>query len=189
MVKVKICGLRRDEDIDYVNELKPDYIGFILSKGYRRSIDIDTARRLKKRLDPSIKAVGVFVNEDLNYIEQYDFIDLVQLHGTESADYCRMIDMPVIKVFKPDSFDKVNEYVCEYYLFDSGTGTGKTFDWSLIPDVDHPFFLAGGLNEDNLKEAIETIKPYGIDLSSAVETDGYKDYDKIKRILEIVRNE
>lgn len=192
MVKIKICGLRRDADIDYVNELKPDYIGFILTDGFRRSIDINTAKKLKARLDKNIKAVGVFVDDDINKINQFvenGVIDLVQLHGSENSEYCKKIKAPVIKYFKPDTFDCIDKYNTDYYLFDSGTGTGKTFDWNTIPQTDKPFFLAGGINKDNISKAIQNIQPYCIDLSSAVETDGFKDYNKIKEIMEILKYE
>lgn len=192
MSKVKICGLRREQDIDYVNELKPDYIGFILSPGFRRSIDTETARFLKARLDKGIPAVGVFVDDDIeriNSLVSEGTIDAVQLHGNESADYCGKIKAPVIKYFRPEKFDIIDEYDVDYLLFDSGTGTGKTFDWGLLPQTEKPFFLAGGISAENLRSALESIHPYAVDLSSAAETDGVKDYNKIKKILEIVRNE
>ncbi|MCD7797712.1 MAG: phosphoribosylanthranilate isomerase [Clostridiales bacterium] len=194
MAKVKICGLRRDEDIDYVNELKPDYIGYILSPGFRRSIDRETALRLSRRLSPDIKAVGVFINdsvENINYFLKNNIISLVQLHGSESAEFCKAINAPVIKFFKPESFDKIDDYngCAGYFLFDSGTGTGNTFDWAKLPKTNKPFFLAGGLDSTNIPQAIEKINPYCLDLSSSAETDGVKDYNKIKEILECVRNE
>lgn len=194
MAKIKICGLRRTEDIEYANKAMPDYIGFILSDGFRRSIDRDTAKRLKSVLSPDIKAVGVFVNDTVENINSFideKIIDLVQLHGDETPEFCSRINIPVVKVLKPDNFDMVKEYepYADYFLFDSGTGTGKEFDWSRIPETDKPFFLAGGLNKDNIPLALKSIKPYGIDLSSAVETDGVKDYEKIKQIMECVKNE
>ena len=167
MAKIKICGLKRAEDIEYANEFKPDYIGFILSPGFKRSIDRETAKMLKSLLSKDINAVGVFVNdclENIDYFLKNGIIDTVQLH-------------------------KVNEYDADYFLFDSGTGTGKEFDWSNIPQTDKPFFLAGGINKDNISRAIATVKPYCIDLSSAVETNGVKDYNKIKEIMEIMKNE
>lgn len=190
MVKIKICGLRREVDVDYVNALKPDYIGFILTDGFRRSVDIESAKKLKSKLSPDIKAVGVFVDDDIdkiNFCLDNGIIDLAQLHGNESPEYCDKIHGDVIKVFKPDSFERIDEYNTAYVLLDSGTGTGKSFDWSLIPSVDKPMLLAGGINAENLQEAISKVHPFGIDLSSAVEVDGYKDYDKIKEIMEIVK--
>lgn len=192
MAKIKICGLRREQDIEYVNALFPDYIGFILTPGFRRSITAETAERLKAILSPDIKAVGVFVDDSVDnimYFVDKGIIDIVQLHGSETPDFCKKINAPVIKFFKPDSFDKISEYDTDFYLFDSGTGTGKAFDWQTIPKTDKPFFLAGGLGADNICDAIKKINPYAVDLSSSVERDGYKDYDKIKQIMECVKNE
>lgn len=193
MAKIKICGLKRQEDIAFVNELKPDYIGFILTNGFKRSIDMEALRNLRDRLSGDITTVGVFVDEDIaivNMLIKMDLIDMVQLHGSETVDYIRQIDAPVIKMLKPDNFDKINQYeeFVDYFLFDSGTGTGKTFDWNMIPKTAKPFFLAGGLDESNIEKAIYEINPYCVDLSSAVETDGVKDYSKIKKIIEIVRS-
>ncbi len=192
MSKIKICGLKRLQDIDYVNALKPDFIGFILTSGFGRSITKETAKALKARLDKGIKAVGVFVNDDAEVINSFvadGIIDMVQLHGNESADFCKAINAPVIKVFKPEAFDKISEYepFADYFLFDSGTGTGKTFDWGSIPKTEKPFFLAGGLSADNLEKAINRVKPFAVDLSSSVETDGFKDFEKIKKVMEIVK--
>lgn len=192
MAKIKICGLRTQKDISIVNKLKPDYIGFILSRGFRRSIDIGTADTLKKRLSKGIKAVGVYVDDPLYEIElalSHNTIDIVQLHGSETPEFCSKINAPVIKMLKPTDFDKISRYepYVDYFLFDSGTGTGKTFDWSKIPKTQKPFFLAGGLNKENIPLAIKTLNPYAVDLSSCVETDGCKDYIKIKEVMECVR--
>ena len=196
MSKIKICGLRRKQDIDYVNELKPDFIGFILTAGFRRSITRETAKMLKARLSKEITAVGVFVNESaetVNSLVADGTIDVAQLHGDESPELCKRINAPVIKFLKCDDDveEKISDYenAADYFLFDSGTGTGNTFDWSKIPKTDKPFFLAGGLGAENLKKAIAEIKPFAVDLSSSVETDGFKDKEKIKKVMEIVKNE
>lgn len=196
MSKIKICGLRREQDIDYVNELMPDFIGFILTAGFRRSITRETAKMLKARLSKDITAVGVFVNESADTVNSFieeGIIDIAQLHGNESPELCKMINAPVIKFLKCDDGveEKIADYenAADYFLFDSGTGTGTTFNWSKIPKTDKPFFLAGGLGEDNLKKAIDEIKPFAVDLSSSVETDGFKDHEKIKKVTEIVKNE
>lgn len=190
MAKIKICGLKRTEDIDYVNSLKPDYIGFILTNGYKRSITVQQAAELKNMLDSNIKAVGVFVDDDIEKINSLineKTIDLVQLHGSESPEYCEKVNAPVIKCLKPNMFSCADNYNTEYLLFDSGTGSGKTFDWSEIPGTAKPFFLAGGINADNINNAINEIHPYCIDISSAVETGGVKDYNKIKQIMESMK--
>lgn len=191
---LKICGLRRQEDIDYVNELKPDFIGFILTPGFRRSIDRETAARLKARLSPDIRAVGVFVDDDAGKINSFvtaGILDMVQLHGSESPDFCCKIQAPVIKCFRcsPGGAARLNDYDCEYFMFDSGAGSGQAFDWGNIPKTQKKFFLAGGLGEHNLKAAIEQVKPFAVDISSGAETGGVKDYEKMKRIMEIVRYE
>lgn len=186
--------MRRDEDIDFANSLRPDYIGFVLTEGFRRSITPETAARLKKRLGGGIKAVGVFVNDSadkINLLFERNVIDIAQLHGDESHEYCKMIKAPIIKYFNcshgaPDDLDK---YDVDYFLFDSGTGTGRAFDWSNIPKTDKPFFLAGGISESNVKQAIDKAKPFAVDVSSSVETNGYKDYKKMKRFMEMARYE
>lgn len=193
MAKIKICGLKRPEDISYVNKLNPDYVGFVLSNGYKRSIDMAQLRKLRDKLNSNITAVGVFVNEPVDIVNacvKMELIDMVQLHGNEDVEYIKQIKAPVIKALKPGEFDLVKDYQAyvDYFLFDSGTGTGKSFDWSTIPKTDTEFFLAGGIGSNNLREAIGTVEPYAVDLSSSVETDGYKDYNKIKEVIEIVRS-
>lgn len=193
MAKIKICGLRTQNDISIVNKLKPDYIGFILSRGFKRSIDIGTADELRSRLSKGIKAVGVYVDDPLYEIEialSYHTIDIVQLHGNETPEFCSKINAPVIKMLKTSDFDKISRYepYVDYFLFDSGTGTGKTFDWSKIPETNKPFFLAGGLNNENINQAITMVNPFAVDMSSCVETNGSKDYNKIKQIIDIVRS-
>jgi len=192
MAKLKICGLRRRQDIEYVNLLQPDYVGFILSGGFRRSIDTKTAVQLKVGLSENIQAVGVFVNEPLSRIEaavHSGAIDFVQLHGNESPEFCARIKAPVIKALKPCAFGRVLEYepFVDYFLFDSGTGTGRAFDWSLIPKTEKPFFLAGGLCAENLAQAVSIVRPFAVDISSGVETNGVKDFEKIKTVTEIIR--
>lgn len=192
MAKIKICGLRRQEDICYVNKLKPDYGGFILSAGFRRSIDINTLRELVGNISQDIVKIGVFVDEPIDNVNRIiadGLIDIAQLHGNENADYCKKIKAPVIKVLKPDTFSRADEYepFVDYYMFDSGTGSGELFDWNKIPKTERPFFLAGGLNSDNLTAAIKNINPYAVDMSSSVETDGIKDFNKIKEVILIVR--
>lgn len=192
MARIKICGIRRQEDVSYVNELMPDYVGFILSSGFRRSIDMDTFAQLTQSLDNRITRIVVFVNEPIDTVQRAIAmgVDMVQLHGDESPEYCASISAPVIKVLKPDSFHRAGEYqdYVDYFLFDSGTGTGKTFDWSILPHTAKPFFLAGGISADNLSQAIKNVNPFAVDMSSSVETDGKKDYDKIKQVIDITRS-
>lgn len=187
MAKIKICGLRRMEDIAFVNELKPDFAGFIMTKRFwRYAQNID---ELLSLLSKDIQSVGVFVDEPLDVVNRTNF-DYVQLHGSESPEYCRAVKVPVIKMLKSQDFDKIQSYepYVEYFLFDSGAGTGKVFDWSTIVETKKPFFLAGGIDKNNLAAAIEQVNPYAVDLSSSVESDGIKDFDKIKEVIGIVRS-
>lgn len=192
MTKIKLCGMMRPQDIVYANEARPDYVGFILTAGFRRSVTKDEACRMKALLDPAIRAVGVFVNDTAENIQtflQAGIIDLVQLHGCESPAFCKQIPAPVIKYFSPEAFEQTGQYDTDYFLFDSGTGTGKTFNWSEIPKTDTPFFLAGGLNAQNIQSAVKQVSPFAVDLSSAVETNGYKDKEKMINIVRSIRYE
>lgn len=191
-MKIKICGLFQEADIDYVNEAKPDYIGFVFAKS-KRQVDYHQAKLLKDKLDSTIKAVGVFVDSDIDKITSLvndRIIDIVQLHGSEASQYINKlkqhIDVPVIKAIKVTGSKDLNDlnYPVDYYLLDNQTsGSGKAFDWSLIKELDKPFFLAGGIDLNNLDEAISKAG-YGIDVSSGVETNGVKDHNKI---IEMVR--
>ena len=127
------------------------------------------------------------IKKYIDYYIKNNIIDIVQLHGNEEPEFCKGFDVPVIKCFNPDTFSKVDEYDTDYFLFDSGAGSGKEFDWSILPECEKPFFLAGGINKDNLRRALDEVKPFCIDLSSAVETHGVKDYNKIKEIAEIMK--
>ena len=189
--KIKICGLKRPEDIIYVNEAKPDYAGFIIEvPKSSRNVTEDQVRELTAKLDPDIISVGVFVNAVPERVEKLlleGTIHIAQLHGQEDEAYIKRIRKntghQVIKVFSVKTAQDIENALnspADYILFDQGSGgTGRTFDWSLIPDIKRPFFLAGGLGADNLETAIRTIHPYAVDLSSSVETDGVKDRDKI----------
>lgn len=198
MTKIKICGLQSEDDISFVNELKPDYIGFIFLQGRRRYISPDRAAHLQKLLNPSIQSVGVFVNEPVQNVAallQNETIQLAQLHGQEDETYAqelkRLCDKPIIKAFiikTKDDIRRALTYPADYLLLDNGLGTGESFDWSLIQNIDRPFFLAGGLNPENVKDAIAATHPYAVDTSSGVETDCRKDYNKIKSFINAVRN-
>lgn len=197
MTKIKICGLRSEEDISYANELKPDYIGFVFLRGRARFVPPEKAARLRSLLHPSIQSVGVFVNEPISHVAallQNDTIQYAQLHGQEDAAYAqelkRLCPKPIIKAFIIKTGEDIKAalaYPCDYLLLDNGLGTGRTFDWSLIQRVDRPFFLAGGLTPGNIEEAILKTHPYGVDTSSGVETNGCKDYAKMKAFIHAVR--
>lgn len=206
-MKIKLCGLKRIEDIEVVNEAKPDYIGFIFAKKSRRYVSPETAERLKQHLNPDIEAVGVFVNEDVDkVIEQAkkQVIDVIQLHGEEDVAYVKnlkkAVDVPIIKAIsmtKPDARQQISMWEIsdvDYLLLDSGNGgTGEQFNYKLLQEIGNlkkPYFLAGGLNPENLENAVQQLKnnqPYALDLSSGIETNGIKDLDKIKKAVEAAR--
>lgn len=196
MKKIKICGLKRREDIEYVNKYQPDYIGFVFA-GKKRKLTYDQVVDLKKYLTSSIQVVGIFVNEDISFVEKLvkeHVIDLVQLHGQEDQKYIQAlkekVDVSIIKAIQIKNEDSFNEhYDVDYYLYDHGTGgTGESFDWSMLKEVDKPVFLAGGINLLNIDDALKK-NVYALDVSSGVETDGFKDEKKIKKIVRRVRNE
>lgn len=204
MTKIKICGMRRVDDILYVNTYHPDYAGFILSEGFKRTIGFDSFCELDSRLDKDIKRVGVFVNEPTESILKYyaDKLDVIQLHGEENAEYisklrenCDCEIWKAVRVEYADDIAKADALPVHKLLIDSFSagsygGTGKRVDLDVFSNVNisKPFFLAGGLNEDNICSAMEKVQPYGVDFSSSVETDGIKDENKIKRIVETIRN-
>lgn len=200
MVKVKICGLRRSEDIEAVNLLCPDYVGFVFAKSKRKVTD-ETAMELKKMLKPEIQTAGVFVNEQAERIISLcedGIVDLVQLHGDEDEKYISTlksrIHIPVIKAVRVRSREqilKASKLPCEFLLLDTYMpgmygGSGKQFDWKLIPEMGKPYFLAGGLNAANIKEALSECSPYAVDVSSAVETGGWKDEKKMEQLMQVL---
>lgn len=198
MVKIKICGLKRIEDIEIVNKYKPDYIGFVFADSKRKVSHI-LARQLKDNLSPDIISVGVFVDATPDEIlNLYDdgIIDVVQLHGSESEEFILNLKektnykikiINAIEMFDGIDVKKYDDSKADYLLFDSGKGSGKTFDWNLIrKDLTKDFFLAGGLSGSNICEAIDKFNPYAVDLSSSLETDGFKDERKIKEIMEVI---
>ena len=196
--KIKICGLKCPEDIAYVNEAKPDYCGFIIEfPKSSRNVTGDQVRILIAELDKNIIPVGVFVNAAPERVEELlldGTIRIAQLHGQEDDDYIRRIQKntgsQVIKAFSVKTAQDIElalKSPADYILLDQGGGgTGQTFDWSLIPEIKRPFFLAGGLGPDNLEQAVDMIRPYAVDLSSSVETDGVKDRSKILEAVSLV---
>ena len=215
MVKLKICGMKRLEDIEMAIRYKPDYIGFVFAESPRK-VSYEQAKELSNNLSEDIVPVGVFVNEHMKLIVDLfkdGIIKIAQLHGDEDETYIKNLkaksieetgeEIPVINaieinsIIQNDDFDEsqVNEKLLEwrdsasdYFILDSGKGSGKTFNWDLVDKeiLNKPFFLAGGLNSENLDLAIEEFNPFAVDLSSSVETDGFKDEEKIKEIIEIV---
>lgn len=230
MTKIKMCGLRKLEDIEAVNEWKPDYAGFVFAPESRRYVTAEQAVELKDHLDPQIQAVGVFVDEAPERVAallNQGVIELAQLHGSEDEEYLvRLRELtlkPVIQAFRILSREDVVRAMkssADEILLDSGAGTGSTFNWevlriesgydraidaekdgekpfctkqnrekSLYVEETRPYFLAGGLNPQNVAEAIQRLHPYAVDVSSGIETDGSKDREKIAAFVTAVRKE
>jgi len=196
MTKIKLCGLRRAEDIEAANLLKPDYIGFVFYKKSKRYISYEEAKILKSML--SIKAVGVFVDENPKVVAdllEKGIIDLAQLHGNEDEAYIKALrkltDKPLIKAFQiktTEELKKAEASSADMILLDAGTGDGVSFDWDMLKSFNRPYFLAGGMTPENVSPAIEKLHPYGVDVSSGIETDGFKDPEKMREFVYNVRS-
>lgn len=198
MTRIKLCGLMRPEDAEAANELKPDFAGLVFWERSRRFVDQDQAKLLRQILDPSIPVVGVFVDQPMDRILELldqDILQMAQLHGHESEEELNYLKVrsgrPVIRAVKVRSEKDLffaRHSAADYILLDNGTGTGETFDWTLMDDrLARPIFLAGGLNEENVKDAICRYRPYAVDVSSGIETEGRKDPEKMKRFVRAVR--
>lgn len=202
-MKVKMCGLRRLEDIQYANQVKPDYVGFVFAESFRK-IEMEQAAQLRRRLSPDIQAVGVFVNETPERIAEIAdtvSLDAVQLHGDEELEDIfklrKQMKQKIWKAVRVESIQdivKAEKFPVDMLLLDSFCkdaygGTGKVLNLSLIKrqKIKLPYFLAGGLNPDNLEGILQELLPDGIDLSSGIETGGKKDLNKMKKIIEICR--
>jgi len=194
---IKMCGLRREEDAEAVNELRPEYIGFVFFPGSRRYVAPEAARRVKAKLDPGIRAVGVFVDEDAETVARLleeGVIDLAQLHGHEDETYLtglrKRTGKPLIRAFRIGSAEdalRAQDSAADMILLDAGAGDGKAFDWRWLREVSRPYFLAGGLTPENVSRAVRELKPYGVDVSSGIETDGFKDREKMRAFVRAVR--
>ncbi len=199
MTKLKICGLTCEEDIAAVNEVKPDFAGFIIEvPSSRRNLSAEQVKVLVKGLDKEILPVGVFVDARPELpisLLRDGSLWAAQLHGNEDEEYIEKIQnmtgKPVIKAFSiktPEDVQRALRSPADYILLDQGTGgTGEPFDWSLVPPVRRPFFLAGGIGFENLREAISTLHPWAVDLSSSLETNGKKDPVKIRQIVRMLK--
>jgi phosphoribosylanthranilate isomerase len=191
--KIKICGIMTAADVDAINVYKPDYCGFVFAQKSRRAITAIEAMQLKRHLSDDVVAVGVFVGMSVNDIAvlyDYGIIDVAQLHGGEDDEFITSLKMkcgvPIIQVLRAGCADTPSNFA-DYRLFDGKHGgSGETFDWNYIPDTGKPWFLAGGINEKNVAEAL-SLQPFGVDISSGAETDGKKDPEKIRRLIQMVR--
>lgn len=196
MTKIKMCGLRRPEDIDFANRVKPDYIGYVFAEKSKRYITPEKAAELTNLLDADIVPVGVFVDETMENViaaVKMGAVKMVQLHGSESEDFVselKSLGIPVIKAFQVSSAEDIAaaESSCaDMVLLDSGKGSGQTFDWSLIGSIRRPYLLAGGITAENAAQAIRQLRPYGVDASSCLETDGFKDFAKMTAFAQAIR--
>lgn len=199
-VKVKICGLYRREDVEYVNEAQPDYAGFIIEfPKSHRNVSIQQVAQLTGKLNSQIQSVGVFVNQEIKVVvEAAKYLDVLQLHGDESNAYIeqlrlRLPEKEIWKAFKIrgiGDLEQAADSIADKIVLDNGYGTGQVFDWSLLEHLAHverPFILAGGLELQNLEEAIERFYPFALDISSGVEVNRCKDREKIKAVVTRVR--
>jgi phosphoribosylanthranilate isomerase len=200
-MKIKICGIFRDEDIDYINEAMPDYTGFVFATSKRKVSPVQ-AERLRRRLAEGVTPVGVFVNapvEDIIALYRDGVISIAQLHGSEDETYIKRLKeesakggaiVPVIKVIRGGELARGTQLTTDanYYLFDSGAGSGLNFDWNVLTALkcDKPWFLAGGINTGNIEQAM-SFKPFCIDISGGAETNGIKDREKVVQLTAMAR--
>lgn len=211
MTKVKICGLTRSEDIECANKVKPDFIGMVFYAKSKRAVTLEQAAQLKAQLAPSIKAVGVFVNAEIDFIAklaQASIIDIIQLHGDEDADYItrlhqelanKNVSVPIIKAIRvrsEESLLNLEQYQVDFFLFDTYKpgqygGTGERFNLELESiHIPKPYFIAGGLDASNIAEVIAANpKAFGVDVSGGVENaaTGLKSPQKIEDFVSQVR--
>jgi len=196
--KIKLCGLKSLKDIEMVNRLKPEYVGFVMWEKSHRNVTREMLKVLKDSLDKDIKAVGVFVDENPETVAALlndNLLDIAQLHGSEDNEYIKTLrnlvnrDIAVIKAFKvdEDNLRKSTESDADIVLFDPGKGDGMTFSWEVLKGYERPYFLAGGLNADNVALAIKVLEPYAVDVSSGIETDKVKDENKAAAFVKAVR--
>lgn len=198
MTRMKFCGIRRKEDLEWLNIIRPEYAGFIAVTGTKRHVMLETAKELREGMDGGISTVGVFRNAPMTEIRTWlseGVISVVQLHGDESEEYIRELKeqtgATVIKAFHISSAEdmvKAESTCADYPLLDNGNGgTGEAFDWSLAGLCRRDYFLAGGLRPGNAGEAVEKLHPYALDVSSGIETDGSKDPEKMRAFADAVR--
>ncbi|WP_411681254.1 phosphoribosylanthranilate isomerase [Clostridium thailandense] len=217
MTLVKVCGLTREEDIKYANELLPDYVGFVFCKS-KRQVSLEQGKKLIiDKLDKRIKTVGVFQNDDIEKVKCIAVnlkLNVIQLHGIEDKNYiqalqefklwkCMSIDVAsssqedlkeAIKGYE-EKINDISKYNIEAMLVDSSAngssgGSGMSFNWNILNNlkITKPLVMAGGLNPRNIEEALRKVKPYAVDVSSGVEENGVKNFEKIKSFIEKVRN-
>lgn len=197
-IKIKLCGLSRPEDIKAANALRPDYIGFVFAKKSIRYVSPVKAKELREMLEPEILSVGVFVEEEPERIASLlgaGIIDAAQLHGREDEVYIeqlrKLTDKPLIQAFSvkgEQDIQRACKSSTDLVLLDAGEGgTGKAFDRTFLAGMNRPYILAGGLDPLTVKEAVKRWRPWGVDVSSGIETDGRKDPEKMRDFVCAVR--
>ena len=199
MTNIKLCGLSRMEDIRAANALHPDYIGFVFAPKSRRFVSPQTAKILKQSLSPHILAVGVFVDAPLQIVAALlceGVIDLAQLHSTEDETYIAQLrsltDKLLIQAFCVKTARGVQlaeQSSADFILLDAGAGSGTVFNWDWLRTIQRPYFLAGGLDASNVREAIRTLHPFAVDVSSDIEYNHKKDLRKMTAFVDAVRKE
>ena len=199
MTKIKLCGLTSVKDIEAVNDIRPDYAGFVFAEKSRRYVSPERAKELKRMLAPAVNAVGVFVDEKPETaaaLLRDSVIDLAQLHGNEDEAYIQtlrsMTGKPIIQAFVIRSAEDVcrAEASCaDFILLDGGKGDGAVFDWSLLKHIKRPYFLAGGLTPEIVGTAVKSLRPFAVDVSTGIETGGKKDREKMNAFVNAVRKE
>ena len=193
MTKVKICGLSTKEAVKTAVSAGADYIGFVFAPS-KRQVTVEQAIELAKFIPSHIQKVGVFVSPSrAELLEAVDKVglDFVQVHGQVVDKLFENLPCGSIQAVQVDGDGHVPNSQADYLLFDAPVaGSGQTFDWGQLDttELSQPFFIAGGLNEDNVEEAIQHFTPFAVDVSSGVETDGQKDHEKIRRFIERVKN-
>ena len=201
MTRIKICGLSRPQDVEYVNRSRPDWCGFVINfPQSRRNVSAEQARSLRAGLAPEIIPVGVLVDrpvEEAADLLNCGVVAAVQLHGREDGDYVAALRAKApgkeiwqaFQVRGPADLERALGSGADRILLDGGQGNGRAFDWSLLRSFPRPYILAGGLTPENLPEAIRTLHPFGVDLSTGVERDGCKDFVKIQAAVAAAREE
>lgn len=199
-MKIKICGIKNENEAKIINECMPDIAGFVFASG-KRQIDINKAKILKKIINPEIETAGIFVeqNEDeILKIYNEKIIDIIQLHGDYDERTIKNLKektgAKIIKVIRvKEGFYKIETFA-DFILFDAYSkdkygGLNKTFDWNIKIISNVPYFVAGGINENNIVEMVKKLTPYGVDISSGVEVDGFKTKEKVFNIIKIIKEE
>ena len=204
MVKIKICGITNTDDAIWVANLGADYLGLVFARDSKRKVNLERAKEIANAVPPYIKKVGLFVNEEpgiVNKVLALCRLDILQFHGQESPDYCNEFKgkAEIIKGFRikdEESLNQIPQYDVDFYLLDAFVegetgGTGQTFNWDLalkVKEFGRPLFLAGGLNPDNVVQAVKKVQPYAVDVASGVESSPRKkNVELMKEFIDKIR--